>query len=331
MQLVLSLVDFAVKALVVFVTFAACVSYVVARARRPREVEPEVRVKEVSVRWRHMAEGLRAALSPPKQRKKLEQELRAADKQLAASPPDGGRVFVVDFHGDMMATEAETLREEVNAITGVADAKDEVVVRLESSGGAVHSYGLAASQLARIRAKGIPLTVCVDKVAASGGYLMACVGSRIVAAPFAVVGSIGVVAPLPNVHRLLDRVGIDYEDVTAGRFKRPVTVLGEQTEEGKAKLREQLQETHALFKRFVGDMRPSLDIETVATGEHWYGTRAKELGLVDELATSDDYLMERAKTARVFEVECVRPRRVRERAASLMRSAMAKFEALVDR
>ena len=173
--------------------------------------------------------------------------------------------------------------------------------------------------------KEIPLTVCVDKVAASGGYMMACVGDRIVAAPFAIVGSIGVVAAVPNAHKLLQRFGVEYEDVTAGRYKRPVSLLGSITEEGRQKLKEQIDDTHELFKRFVHDMRPKLDIEAVATGEHWYGTRAVELGLVDQLGTSDDYLVEQARAARVFEVLCEKPKTVRERAFSFARKAANLF------
>jgi serine protease SohB len=284
-------------------------------------MEPSVSLREVSERWRRNAEHIRAALLPAKERKRLAKKL----KQASDVHDHKKRVFVIDFKGDLLATAADTLREEVTVVAGIAEATDEVVIRLESSGGAVHGYGLAASQLARIRAKKIPLTVCVDKVAASGGYMMACVGDRIVAAPFAIVGSIGVVAAVPNAHKLLQRFGVDYEDVTAGRYKRPVSLLGSISEEGRQKLQEQIDDTHDLFKRFVHDMRPKLDIEAVATGEHWYGTRAVDLGLVDQLGTSDDYLVEQAKSARVFEVLCEKPKTVRERAFSFAKKAASLF------
>jgi|JI10StandDraft_1071094.scaffolds.fasta_scaffold239290_1 serine protease SohB len=323
MDTLLEVLAFAGKSLLVFLTFAACAAFLTSRVRGRRPREAFVGLKEISERWRRNRDEIVAHLLPdPKARKEAHKRLR---KQ---HPPTGPsrRVFVLDFKGDVMASAADSLREEVTVVLGIAQAEDEVVLRLESSGGAVHGYGFAASQLSRLRAARIPLTVCVDKVAASGGYMMACVGSRVLAAPFAILGSIGVVAPVPNLHRLLDRFGVDYEDVTAGKHKRPVSLLGEIHEEGRAKLKEQVDETHQLFKRFVHEMRPSLDIESVATGEHWYGTRALELGLADGLATSDDYLLEQARTSRVFEVTCERPRTMRERAFSFARRAARALE-----
>jgi serine protease SohB len=180
-------------------------------------------------------------------------------------------------------------------------------LRLESGGGTVNGYGLAASQLARLKAKGVPLTVCIDRVAASGGYLMACQADRVIAAPFAVIGSIGVVTPVPNLHRLLEKHGVDYEEFTAGEFKRTVSLLGKISDKGREKLQEQLEETHALFKEAVAANRQSLHIEEVATGEYWFGTRAKELALVDELMTSDDYILSRIPDARVLQVALESP------------------------
>jgi serine protease SohB len=206
------------------------------------------------------------------------------------------RIYVINFNGDMRASATENLRQEITAILSIADKdKDEVVVNLESPGGMVHGYGLAASQLARIRQHNLPLTICVDKVAASGGYMMACLANTIIAAPFAIIGSIGVVAQLPNFHRLLDKWDIDYEVLTAGEYKRTLTVFGENTDAGRQKFIADLEDTHTLFKEFVSDYRPSLDIEKVATGEHWYGKQALGLGLVDKLMTSDEYLLTRVK------------------------------------
>ncbi len=195
----------------------------------------------------------------------------------------------------------------------MAGKDDEVVVRLESGGGMVHSYGLAASQLARIRDAEIPLTVCVDKVAASGGYMMACIGNKILSAPFAVLGSIGVVAQMPNIHRLLKKNDIDVEVLTAGEHKRTLTFLGENTEQGRAKFLQDLQTTHDLFKDFVGRYRPQLDMPTVATGEVWLGTDALAKQLVDEISTSDQYLVQRSQEARVFQVSYSFKKNLQER------------------
>ena len=223
------------------------------------------------------------------------------------------RIFVLDFLGDVRATATASLREEVSAVLELAEKDDEVLLRLENTGGAVHEHGLAASQLLRLRARGIPLTVAVDRVAASGGYLMACTADRIIAAPFAIIGSIGVLVQLPNFHRLLDEKGIDFEQLTAGRFKRTLTVFGENTEEGREKMKEELVEVHELFQQRVKELRPSLDIEQVATGEHWYGSRALELNLIDEIGTSDDFLLNSTQSADLYKLSFKRPKKFIER------------------
>jgi len=236
------------------------------------------------------------------QRKKIAQttasklELLQLAQQLAkegrARKKNNQKIYVIDFKGDVQASAVENLREEITLILATAKAgKDRVVVRLESPGGMVHGYGLAAAQLVRLRDAGFHLTICVDKVAASGGYMMACIANEIITAPFAVVGSIGVVAQVPNFNRLLKEHNVDFELYTAGEYKRTVTMFGENTPEGKAKFEQELQQTHALFKHFVEEYRPKLNVEKVATGEHWYGQDALDLNLVDELKTSDEYLL----------------------------------------
>jgi serine protease SohB len=236
------------------------------------------------------------------QRKKIAQttasklELLQLSKQLSkeakARKKNPQNIYVLDFKGDTAASAVESLREEITLILATAKAgRDRVVVRLESPGGMVHGYGLAAAQLVRLRDAGFNLTICVDKVAASGGYMMACIGSEIVSAPFAILGSIGVVAQVPNFNRLLKEHNVDFELYTAGQYKRTVTMFGENTKEGKAKFEEELQQVHALFKHFVEKYRPQLNVDKVATGEHWLGIDAQELNLVDQLQTSDEYLL----------------------------------------
>jgi len=211
-------------------------------------------------------------------------------------------LYVLDFKGDIQASATAALREEISTILSVAKPEDEVLLRLESPGGVVHGYGLAASQLARLKQHGIKLTVAVDKVAASGGYMMACVADKIVSAPFAIIGSVGVVAQIPNIHRLLKKHDVDVEVMTAGEFKRTMTVLGENTEKGKQKFQQELEETHQLFKQFVAQNRPQLDVNQIATGEHWFGQQALELNLVDEIATSDDLILQAIKEKAVLAV-----------------------------
>jgi serine protease SohB len=233
-------------------------------------------------------------------KKRLAKKAKQALKDKAKNKNKGQQVFVLDFDGDIKATAVKHLREEISILISTANKGDEVVVRLESGGGLVHSYGLAAAQLVRLKDAGLKLTVCVDKVAASGGYMMACVADNIVAAPFAIIGSIGVVSQLPNFHKWLKNHDVDYEMFTAGDYKRTVTVFGENDAEDRAKYQEELEQTHQLFKHFVNRYRSMLDLDKVATGEHWYGEDAMHLNLVDSLQTSDSYLLERMENNEVY-------------------------------
>ncbi|MEH4294829.1 protease SohB [Enterobacter ludwigii] len=280
----------------------AVIAVLIVNLTQCKRQRGELRITRLSEQYKEMQEDMSLSLLDSHQqkqwlkaqKKKHKQEAKAAKAKAKLNAPQDEakpRVYVLDFKGSMDAHEVSSLREEVTAVLAVAKPQDQVVVRLESPGGVVHGYGLAASQLQRLREKQIPLTVAVDKVAASGGYMMACVADKIVAAPFSLIGSIGVVAQIPNFNRFLKNKEIDIELHTAGQYKRTLTLLGENTEEGRQKFREDLNETHHLFKDFVHRMRPSLDIEQVATGEHWYGIQAQEKGLVDEVGTSDDLLL----------------------------------------
>ena len=239
------------------------------------------------------------------------------------------RVYALTFEGDMDASKVSFLRHEINAILTKAEDGDEVVARVKSFGGRVHGYGLAASQLQRVRERGLKLVVAVDQVAASGGYLMAAVANQVIAAPFAVVGSIGVVAEIPNIHRLLKKHDVDVEVITAGRYKRTLTVLGENTEEGRRKFTEELEDLHTLFQEFVTDKRPGVDLQKVATGEAWYGRRAIELNLVDAIMTSDEYLMRRCQDADVFEVRWVEHKKPWERVLAQVETGLKRLTALL--
>ncbi|SDK86668.1 serine protease SohB [Franzmannia pantelleriensis] len=264
----------------------------------------QLRIDELNDRYRSRRQRLQLARSAPGDRKRSLKAWRHADKRRRKHGDDtlAGTVWVIEFHGDIKASATPRLAEEISALLEVAEEGDEVVVLLESAGGLVHAYGLAAAQLDRLREAGIATTVCVDKVAASGGYMMACTAQRLRVAPFAVLGSIGVVAQLPNVHRLLKRHDIDVDVMTAGRYKRTLTVFGENTDEGREKFIEDLEGIHSLFKSYVAARRPQLDIESVATGEIWYGSEALGKGLADEVGTSEAYLLQRMKEARVFKV-----------------------------
>lgn len=311
---------------VTFVAAAGAATLIVVGLSRKGAHPGGLTVEKLNDRFRETTGVLRRAILGKaewkKERKREQKELKAAQKSSAVRR----RAFVLDFKGDIRATAVSSLREEVSAVLEVARAEDEVVLRLENFGGAVHEHGLAASQLSRLRARGIPLTAVIDKGAASGGYMMACVANRIIAAPFAVVGSIGVLAQIPNFNRALTDRGVDFEMVTAGRYKRTVTMFGRNTDEDRAKLREELEEVHTLFKDMVAVNRPQLDVERVATGEHWYGTRALELKLVDELGASDDYLRALARERDLFHVAYKARHTLPEKLLAAVRAAAEQAE-----
>ncbi|WCE30664.1 protease SohB [Vibrio sp. SCSIO 43137] len=249
--------------------------------------------------------------------KQRNKEVKKAAKEGTLELTREPHLFVLDFNGSIDAKEVASLREEITAILSVAREGDEVLLRLESGGGMVHAYGLASSQLDRIKAANIPLTIAVDKVAASGGYMMACIADKIVSAPFAVVGSIGVIAQIPNFNKLLKKHDIEYEQLTAGEYKRTLTMFGENTDKAREKFKQELEETHVLFKDFIRERRPELELEKVATGEHWFGSKAKELGLVDEITTSDDIVVAACKEKTVLSVRYLQKKKISDKLARI--------------
>lgn len=324
--------------LVAIVLVISLISGLSQKGGGKKEHHGHIEVTKLNDWYKHMSNALRKAVLDShllKREAKIAKERLKRDrnqrkKALKKTPPEEvsperKRVFVLNFDGDMKASATAGLREEITAVLSIAEPSDEVVVRLESSGGMVHSYGLASSQLARIKSQKIPLTVCVDKVAASGGYMMACVADKIVAAPFAILGSIGVVGQLPNFHRLLQRIPVDYEMQTAGEYKRTLTVFGENTDKGREKFAEDLEETHVLFKQFIRDNRQSLDVDAVATGETWYGTRALDKQLIDGIQTSDEYLTSQIDHADIFEVEYVTRKSLPEKLGIASQHAMDRL------
>jgi len=314
---------FLLKAITIVAAIVAIMGAAVVAGREASHHD-DLEIENLNKKYQQLAAALKKAVMKKADWKAESKAEKERDKAEAKSDERRPRVFVIDFKGDLMASAVPSLREEVSAVLGVATAEDHVIVRLENYGGVVHEHGLAASQLVRIRDKEIPLIISVDKVAASGGYLMACVASRIVAAPFAILGSIGVIAQLPNFNRLMESHGIDFEQVTAGKYKRSVTIFGKNTDEDRAKLKEELEDVHSLFKGAVRKYRPDLDLDRIATGEHWYGARAIELGLVDEIKTSDELLAEFARDMDIYRVAY----KIKQ---PLEKRLMAKFDGALDR
>lgn len=328
---------FAAEAITIIVLIAALLGFLVrliitARGAHPAE---HIEVRNLNQHFADMADTLLGEMLERgqwKQHLKTRNAERKAQRKITPAAAPKPRLFILDFDGDLSASQTADLREEISAVLQVSAPRDKVLLRLESAGGLVHSYGLAASELRRLREHGLKLTIAVDKVAASGGYMMACVGDRIIAAPFAVVGSIGVVAQLPNFNRLLKKNNIDIELHTAGEYKRTLTMLGENSDAARTKFIAELEETHSLFKTFVGENRPQVALGEVATGEHWYGTQALALKLVDKLQTSDDYVLERVRDHNVYALRHRRRHTLRERlAGELSRLSSRAFGGALSR
>lgn len=316
---------FLLKSITVVLAFVAIIGAIAAAGKKAGEHD-HLEIENLNKKYQNLAGALKQAVLKKADWKKEAKSEKEKAKAEAKSDQSKPHAFVINFKGDLKASALPSLREEVSAVLEVATAEDQVVVCLENYGGVVHEHGLAASQLVRIREKDIPLTVVVDKVAASGGYLMACVANRILAAPFAILGSIGVIAQIPNFNRAMDDRGIDFEQVTAGKYKRSVTMFGKNTDADRAKLKEELEDVHALFKGAVSRYRPDLDIEQIATGEHWYGTRALELGLADELKTSDEYLAELARDHDVYKLTYKIKQPLQKRLMASADAALEKFD-----
>ncbi|TMO67912.1 protease SohB [Pseudoalteromonas aurantia] len=289
---------FLAKAVTIVAAIGIILIMIIGASQKPKGKSGEIELKDLS----KQIDDTRVQFIEQTLDKKALKAHKKAKKKQDTSPADE-KVFVIDFIGSMDAHEVASLREEVSAILTIADKdKDQVLVNLESGGGVVHGYGLAASQLIRIKDFGLPLTICIDKVAASGGYMMACVADKIVAAPFAIVGSIGVIAQLPNFSKILKKNDVDFEQITAGEYKRTLTMFGENTAKGREKFKEEIEHTHGLFKEFVAEHRTTLDISAVATGEHWFASHAKTLNLVDEIKTSDDVLLSLNEQHQLYKV-----------------------------
>ncbi len=322
MEFFLAISLFALKVFVIVAMILLLAILLLLLIQKGQQMKPLLEIENLNEQYNQLEQSIKSQLLNKKDLKKESKSWDDAEKKW--SEESRSKVFVVDFKGDVKAHAGDHLREEITAILTAATPSDEVLVRVESPGGVVHGYGFCASQLQRIRNAGIPLTVAVDKVAASGGYMMAVVGNKILSAPFAIVGSIGVIAQVPNFHRILKKNDIDYKEYTAGAFKRTVSIFGEISSEGESKFKSQLEDTHVLFKNHIQHFRPQLNLEKVATGEYWYGHQAKDLGLVDELTTSDDYLLNKRKVADLVKVSFKVKKSLAEKISDAMGNVLLK-------
>tara|TARA_B100000609_G_scaffold150744_1_gene122170 strand:- start:459 stop:1469 length:1011 start_codon:yes stop_codon:yes gene_type:complete len=315
---------FLLKVITVLISVIVLISFVAASKKS--NTSEGLEIENLNEKYKGLSDSLNKVVMEKDEWKKKQKSEKAIAKKNKKKKTRKPKAYILDFIGDIKASAVPSLREEVTAILDIAKRNDQIVLRLDNHGGVVHEHGLAASQLARIRQKKIHLTVVVDKVAASGGYLMASVANKIYAAPFAILGSIGVIAQLPNFNRLLDNYGVDFEQITAGQYKRNVTMFGKNTDEDREKLKDQLEEIHELFKSSVNEYRPQLDLERVATGEHWYGSKALELGLIDEIKTSDELLIEMAKKYEIFSVKLKVKKPLKKRLLSNIDSLLEKVD-----
>ncbi len=318
------------------VTIVAAILFVVigiiaASSRSKKDHDGEIEVEHLNEKYDELEHTLKNAILSAEELKQEQKQIKKKQKdekkqkKAQSEEERKKRIYVINFDGDTKASAVSSLREEITAILTMAEREDEVVLCLESPGGMVHTYGLAASQLNRITKHEIPLTIAVDAVAASGGYMMACIGNKILAAPFAIIGSIGVVAQLPNFHRLLKKNDIDFEMFTAGEHKRTVTMFGENTDSGRKKFMEELEDTHELFKSFVSEHRPQVNVGEVATGEIWYGQRALEHNLIDDIQTSDEYLMSKRNECDIYAVTYAEKKTLQEKLGLAVQHASDSF------
>lgn len=323
---------FTVKTLVLFLFFAGIILIIAAMALKSH-LKSALEVEKLNEKITSYENSFKSILLEKGQLRDEKKKLKKAKKESAKDKnTNTSRLFVIDFKGDIKASQVENLREEITAILTIASDKDEVLVCVESPGGIVNNYGLAASELVRVREKNIPLTVAVDKVAASGGYLMACTADKILCAPFGIVGSIGVVAQVPNFNRLLKKYDVDYKEYTAGDYKRTVSLFGEITPKGEEKFLSQIEQTHQLFKTFVSRYRPQLDIEKVGTGEYWFGEQCLDLKLIDQIKTSDDYILHAAKERTVLKVKYEKKQPISEKLSHALGGALElAFEKIVSK
>lgn len=321
MEFLIEIALFLSKALIILVSLLVVIGFIFLMTQKSQGAKGQLQVEALNEKYKRLRNVIKANLLGKKELKLDQKKEKKLAKSENKADKTQGRLFVLDFEGDIKASHVANLREEITSILTVASPGDEVLCLIESQGGMVHAYGLAASQLQRIKDHQLKLTASIDKVAASGGYLMASVADEIIAAPFAIVGSIGVVAQVPNIHRLLKKHDVDYQEYTAGNFKRTVSLLGKITPEGEEKFIEQLHDTHHLFQEFVSSHRPQLQMEQVATGEYWYGTRAKELGLIDRIETSDSYLMRSTKTHKVYKISYQNKKSLSDKLSQAMQAA----------
>ena len=325
----LDVASFVAKAAVIAFVALLIIGAIAQAVQKQKPRKGQLLVDKLSEDLRDGVQQLQLDLLDKKQRKKVKKDLKKQHKQQAGEQRK--RLFVIDFNGSMDAREVDSLKREVNAIVSVAQPGEQVLVRLESGGGVVHGYGLGAAQLQRLREAELEVIVSVDKVAASGGYMMAAVAHKIQAAPFAIIGSIGVLAQMPNFHRWLKKHDVDFEQVTAGEYKRTLTIFGENTDAGRDKFKDELENIHRQFKAHISQYRPQIDIEKVATGEYWTAQEAINYGLVDELTTSDGWLLAHRDSHDMFLVRYVTKKNLGERMGRNVSALLLQLKNLVGR
>lgn len=317
---------FLAKTLTLAFAIILTVGAIITLAQRAKREEGTLSISSLNQKFEDIKHDLQSETLEKHEFKKWNKALQKEAKEKKKQNKDVSsiRLFVIRFDGDVKASETEGLRELISSIISIATPDDQVLIILDSAGGYVHSYGLAASQIYRLRQHNLHVTVAVDKCAASGGYLMACCANKIIAAPFAIIGSIGVIGQLPNFHRLLEKNNIDFEIHTAGEFKRTLTLFGENTEKGRKKFQEEIEETHLLFKKHIAHHRPQVDINHVATGEHWHAVEAINLKLIDQIQTSDDFILEKIKECEVYELSYEEKQKLSEKIASNIMAVIEK-------
>jgi len=163
-----------------------------------------------------------------------------------------------------------------------------IVLRIESPGGVVAPCQEILVEIEKVK-QTKPVVVSMGNMAASGGYYISAKADKIVALPGTLTGSIGVISQIPNVKGLYDKLGIEMQTFKGGKYKDMYSGLRELTPEEKEIMQQMVDNYYEQFVETVAEGRglSKEQVRSLATGQLYTGTEAKELGLVDELGGLD--------------------------------------------
>lgn len=233
----------------------------------------------------------------------------AEDTDYSSSLTTGSKVGLVDITGEILSSDSfvrqiETFKE--------SSSIRALLVRVNSPGGAVAPSQEIYEAIKSVRESGKPVVISMNSVAASGGYYLALGGTRIMANPGTITGSIGVIIQYPQVKPLMDKVGIEVVTVKSGKFKDVGSPFRQQTSEDLSYLQNVINDTYDQFVETVSiERKLNLDsAKALAEGKIYTGRQAMKNGLIDTLGTFEDAILLAGKLAGISEKpEIVRKRK----------------------